>query len=277
MTLSRIGSEGPSRTARNWRGNRPRRMLLEWLDVSCWRAFLGSEGVGKDWGVHFKRKAWVLLAGLWNEGPLSRYACVSLMYIFDLLNHPLHCSPSLWTAAEFDSPSKFEIVRHSQPWGTVSGDSGLFFIAYSCTPEAFDYMLDRMTGHGPEDKHCDDVMRMTQCVTGAYWYFPGQAEFDAMTAGGAGGFGKGLWRWFRVPDAFSGTIILCLSFITYVLISFNPLFENLVLFVHHTVCTESEETCCCCCCCIHFSNLQPDPFNYRRIVCVSLTYILIFV
>jgi putative iron-dependent peroxidase len=69
-----------------------------------------------------------------------------------------------------------EIVRQSQPYGHLSGESGLFFIAYSAQPIAFDYMLDRMTGRGEKDEHCDNVMRMTRCVTGNYFYFPSHTE-----------------------------------------------------------------------------------------------------
>lgn len=95
-------------------------------------------------------------------------------------------------SADFDAPAKYQIVRHSQPWGTVSGHSGLFFIAYSATPVALDWMLDRMTGKG-DDKHADDVMRLTQCVTGNYWYFPSQPEFEKLVNSAAGGSFR-LWR-----------------------------------------------------------------------------------
>lgn len=72
------------------------------------------------------------------------------------------------------NPKKHEIVRQSMPYGTVSDKAGLFFIAYSSSPEKFNYMLDRMTAR--EDKHSDDVMRLSTCVASTYWYFPGEAE-----------------------------------------------------------------------------------------------------
>jgi len=76
---------------------------------------------------------------------------------------------------QFAQKKKFEIVRQSMPYGTVSDKAGLFFIGYAASPENFNYMLDRMVGKG-EDKHCDDVMRLTTCVSGNYFYFPGESE-----------------------------------------------------------------------------------------------------
>ena len=37
----------------------------------------------------------------------------------------------------------FEIVRQSQPYGSVCGERGLFFIGYAAAPDNFEYMLDR--------------------------------------------------------------------------------------------------------------------------------------
>jgi Dyp-type peroxidase family len=69
----------------------------------------------------------------------------------------------------------YELVRHSQPYGTVTGESGLFFIGYAASPENFEYMLDRMVGsHG--DGVCDDIMRFSSCVSGNYWYFPSNQQ-----------------------------------------------------------------------------------------------------
>lgn len=90
-------------------------------------------------------------------------------------------------STELDAEAKYQIVRHSQPYGTLAGESGLFFIAYSATPVALDWMLDRMTGQGV-DKLCDDVMRLTRCVSGNYWYFPSVEEFQRMTRTGSGSF-----------------------------------------------------------------------------------------
>lgn len=80
-------------------------------------------------------------------------------------------------------PEKRKIVRQSQPYGTLAGDSGLLFIGYSSSTDSLNWMLDRMTGEKGTDGKCDDVMRMTRCVTGNYWYFPSQSEFDNLVGG----------------------------------------------------------------------------------------------
>ncbi|XP_018646658.1 Dyp-type peroxidase, putative [Schistosoma mansoni] len=82
-------------------------------------------------------------------------------------------------SADYDAPSKYKIVRQSQPYGTLSGDAGLLFIAYAADTKNFDFMLDRMTGDSEDGKN-DDVMRFTKCVTGNYWYFPSVPEFDRL-------------------------------------------------------------------------------------------------
>lgn len=65
------------------------------------------------------------------------------------------------------------------PYGTLSKESGLFFIAYAASPENFEYMLDRMVG-ARDDGHSDDIMRLSKNVTGTYWYFPGVAELKKL-------------------------------------------------------------------------------------------------
>ncbi|CAH8567510.1 unnamed protein product [Schistosoma mattheei] len=79
-------------------------------------------------------------------------------------------------SAERGTWPKFRIVRQSQPYGTLSGEAGLLFIAYAAEIKNFNFMLDRMTGD-TEDKEIDDVMRFSHCVTGNYWYFPSLTEF----------------------------------------------------------------------------------------------------
>ncbi|XP_074640930.1 dye-decolorizing peroxidase YfeX-like isoform X2 [Tubulanus polymorphus] len=80
----------------------------------------------------------------------------------------------------FEQKKRFEIVRQSMPYGSLSGEAGLFFIAYAESPENFDYMLDRMVGSGADGGHCDDVMRLTKCVTGSYWYFPSKNDLKKL-------------------------------------------------------------------------------------------------
>lgn len=76
---------------------------------------------------------------------------------------------------DFEQKKRFKIVRQSQPYGNLHDKAGLFFIAYTKTPDSLNYMLDRMTGKDSDKQH-DDIMRLTTCVASTYWYFPGEAE-----------------------------------------------------------------------------------------------------
>ncbi|CAI2731185.1 unnamed protein product [Schistosoma spindalis] len=80
---------------------------------------------------------------------------------------------------DFEAKKKYKIVRQSQPYGTLSGGAGLLFIAYAADTENFDFMLDRMTGYS-DDKISDNLMKFSQCVTGNYYYFPSQLEFNLL-------------------------------------------------------------------------------------------------
>jgi len=70
---------------------------------------------------------------------------------------------------------QYEIVRHSQNYGTLATDAGQFFLAFAKDPCAFEFMLDRMVGAGCDDGCCD-IMKISKCVKGAYWYFPASHE-----------------------------------------------------------------------------------------------------
>lgn len=63
-----------------------------------------------------------------------------------------------------------KIVRHSLPYGSVSGDHGLLFIAYCNTLHNFKAMLESM--YGVTDGKTDQLLRFTQAVTGAYFFAP---------------------------------------------------------------------------------------------------------
>ena len=52
------------------------------------------------------------------------------------------------------------IVRQSMPYGTVTGEHGLLFLAYSNNVDKFDLMLDRMTG--VPDGHNDAIMKFSK-------------------------------------------------------------------------------------------------------------------
>lgn len=74
----------------------------------------------------------------------------------------------------FQNPKAFEIVRQSLPYGSVTGEAGLFVIAYAASPDNFNFMLNRMVGKTREEN--DDIMLMSRNVKGAFWYFPGVDE-----------------------------------------------------------------------------------------------------
>ncbi len=45
----------------------------------------------------------------------------------------------------------------------------LILSSYTASPENLNYMLDRMVGRR-DDKHCDDVMRISTNTKGTYWW-----------------------------------------------------------------------------------------------------------
>ncbi|CZF83127.1 Dyp-type peroxidase [Grimontia marina] len=63
-----------------------------------------------------------------------------------------------------------KMVRHSLPYGSVSGDHGLLFLAYCHTQHVHKTMLESMFGE--RDGKTDMLLRFTTPVTGAYFYAP---------------------------------------------------------------------------------------------------------
>ncbi|WP_325891931.1 Dyp-type peroxidase [Grimontia sp. NTOU-MAR1] len=63
-----------------------------------------------------------------------------------------------------------KMVRHSLPYGSVSGDHGLLFLAYCHTQHVHKTMLESMFGE--RDGETDMLLRFTTPVTGAYFYAP---------------------------------------------------------------------------------------------------------
>lgn len=66
---------------------------------------------------------------------------------------------------------ELEIVRHSLPYGTASGDSGLFFLAYSKDNTILEKMLANMFGTSGDGLH-DHLMNYTTAKSGAYFFAP---------------------------------------------------------------------------------------------------------
>ncbi|MBD1575892.1 MULTISPECIES: Dyp-type peroxidase [Vibrio] len=65
-----------------------------------------------------------------------------------------------------------KLVRHSLPYGSVSGEHGLLFIAYCNRLHNFKVMLESM--YGVTDGKTDQLLRFTSAVTGAYLFAPSQ-------------------------------------------------------------------------------------------------------
>jgi putative iron-dependent peroxidase len=72
-----------------------------------------------------------------------------------------------------------KIVRHSLPYGSVSGNHGLLFIAYCNTLNNFTAMLESM--YGQVDGKTDKLLDYTKAVTGAYFFAPTQTMLKALT------------------------------------------------------------------------------------------------
>lgn len=72
-----------------------------------------------------------------------------------------------------------KIVRHSLPYGSVSGEHGLLFIAYCNTLHNFSVMLDSM--YGVTDGKTDQLLRFTQAQTGAYFFAPSATMLSELT------------------------------------------------------------------------------------------------
>lgn len=113
-----------------------------------------------------------------NEKPavLESFVGRQLADSVELKNKPKTSHVARMTSGEgFSAKKPFEIVRQSMPYGTVGGEAGLFFIAFAEDPKNFEYMLDRMVGKSDDRLH-DNIMKLTTCVAGNYWYFPSKDE-----------------------------------------------------------------------------------------------------
>jgi len=79
-----------------------------------------------------------------------------------------------------DKFHKIPIVRQSMPFGSIGGDRGLLFIAYSNSVGKFDQMLDRMVGKsGGSDN--DAIMSFSKCIASQYYYAPSLKELSDMS------------------------------------------------------------------------------------------------
>lgn len=74
---------------------------------------------------------------------------------------------------------ELEIVRRSQPYATITGASGLFFIAYSKDISIFDKMLASMFGNNPDGLY-DHILDYSLPVTGAYFFAPAKNMLESV-------------------------------------------------------------------------------------------------
>ncbi|KAI0988833.1 hypothetical protein GJ496_006688 [Pomphorhynchus laevis] len=77
----------------------------------------------------------------------------------------------------YQQSPKFRIVRQSMPFGTISTEAGLFFIAYSKSIEGFEFMLDRMVEKDNEDK----CFEFSTATSGNYWFAPSIYELNKIS------------------------------------------------------------------------------------------------
>lgn len=75
--------------------------------------------------------------------------------------------------------TELEIVRHSLPYGSACGESGLFFLAYARDLTIYDKMLQRMFGLSSDALH-DRLMEFTEAVSGAYFFAPSQTMLQRL-------------------------------------------------------------------------------------------------
>ncbi len=77
-----------------------------------------------------------------------------------------------------ENGSELEIVRHSMPYGTASGDKGLFFLSYSRRLDIYEKMLAHMYGESGDGLH-DHLMNFSHAPSGSYFFAPSQALLNS--------------------------------------------------------------------------------------------------
>lgn len=71
-----------------------------------------------------------------------------------------------------------KILRHSLPYGSVTGDHGLLFIAYCHRQHNIEAQLNSMFGE--TDGKTDQMLRFSKPVTGAYFFAPSMAMLNSL-------------------------------------------------------------------------------------------------
>ncbi|QLG89023.1 Dyp-type peroxidase [Chitinibacter bivalviorum] len=70
-----------------------------------------------------------------------------------------------------DEGQELQILRQSLPYGSPSGDKGLYFTSYCKTPDIFERMLARMIAP-TADGRVDHLLNFSRAVTGAAFFVP---------------------------------------------------------------------------------------------------------
>ncbi|MBL4851703.1 MAG: Dyp-type peroxidase [Gammaproteobacteria bacterium] len=73
---------------------------------------------------------------------------------------------------------ELEILRHSMPYGTASGDKGLFFLSYSRRLDIYEKMLAHMYGESGDGLH-DHLMDFSHAPSGSYFFAPSQTLLNS--------------------------------------------------------------------------------------------------
>jgi putative iron-dependent peroxidase len=73
------------------------------------------------------------------------------------------------------------ILRQSLPYGSPSGDKGLYFTSYCKTPEHFEKMLARMVSP-TSDGRVDHLLNFSRAVTGAAFFVPSIEALKALAS-----------------------------------------------------------------------------------------------
>lgn len=78
-----------------------------------------------------------------------------------------------------DDGEELEVLRHSLPYGGVTGEKGLYFVAYCADPAPFRRMLEAMVLNDG-DGHHDRLLDFTRAVTGASFFTPSVEMLEAL-------------------------------------------------------------------------------------------------
>ena len=82
----------------------------------------------------------------------------------------------MWVARTWIAMVCQKIWRRSVPYGD-SSEHGLYFLAFSCELDRYDYLLRRMYGIA-DDTIKDRMLEFTHPVMSSWWYAPDQEWLD---------------------------------------------------------------------------------------------------